>query len=228
MPRPREQRKLSRWEVLGAWLRLWTPPRDVDVPPIPWRAVWIGAAVLAVLAVLVVTVGIPAVEDDNRSAAEREQAAAAARLEARLRRLAAEQRPQRAAAAPASTVRDRRALVERLEAEIGDDARARVRAGDLKGPVRRVDCLPGRRSGAGGVIPENDVSRARAGYECTAVTSDITGTAGSIGYPFKAVIDFRTGRLVWCKTNPPPGEQVVQDPSKLPRLPGECSDPGAS
>ena len=81
MPRSPEHRKLSRWEVLGAWLRLWTPPRDVDVPPIPWRALAIGGAVLAVLAVLVVTVGIPAVQDDNRRTAEREQAAARARLE---------------------------------------------------------------------------------------------------------------------------------------------------
>jgi hypothetical protein len=228
MPRARDQRKLSRWEVLGAWLRVWTPPRDVDVPPIPWRKVQVGAGVLVVLTVLVVTVGIPAVKDDNRSAAEREQAAADARLEARLRRLAVEQRAQRAAGEPASTVPERRALVTQLESEILDDARARVREGDLKGPVRRADCAPGRRSGAGGVVPENEVSRARAGYECTAVTSDITGTGGSIGYPFKGVVDFRTGRLVWCKTNPPPGEQVVQDPSKLPRLPAECSDPGAS
>ena len=228
MPREREQKKLSRWEVLGAWLRVWTPPRDVDVPPIPWRAVWIGVAVLAVLAVLVVAVGIPAVKDDNRSASEREQAAADARLEARLRRLQAEQRVHRAAGPPATDVDGRRALVALLEREILEDARARVRARDLRAPVRRVDCAPGRRSGAGGVVPEDVVSRARAGYECTAVTSDITGTGGAVGYPFKGVVDFRTGALVWCKTNPPPGEQVVQDPSKLPRLPAECGDPGAS
>src|SRR3712207_7944463 len=32
-----EEHRLSRWEVLGAWLRLWTPPREVEVPPVPWR-----------------------------------------------------------------------------------------------------------------------------------------------------------------------------------------------
>ena len=228
MPRGREQRKLSRWEVLGAWLKVWTPPRDVDVPPIPWRAVWIGAGVIAVLAVLTVTLGIPAVKDDNRATSEREQAAAEARLKARLRRLNLEQRAHRATAEPAATVAERRALVGRLELEVLADARARVRARDLDGPIRRVDCLPGRRSGAGGVIPEDVLSRTRSGYDCTAVTSDIPGTTGSIGHPFKAVIDFATGALVWCKVNPPPGEQVVQDPRKLPRVPAECGDPGAS
>jgi hypothetical protein len=227
MPRGREQRKLSRWEVLGAWLRVWTPPRDVDVPPIPWRAVGIGAGVLFVLAVLTVVAGIPAVKDDNRSRSVREQAAADARIDARVRRLTIEQRAHRAEAAPAAGVEERRALVARLESEILDDARARVRAGNLKGPVRRVDCAPGQRSRAGGVVPEEVLSRARAGYECTAVTSDITGTGGSIGYPFKGVVDFGTGALVWCKTNPPPGEQAIPDPRRQPRLPSECGDPGA-
>lgn len=228
MPRPREQKKLSRWEVLGAWLKVWTPPRDVDVPPIPWRAVGIGAGVIAVLAVLVVTLGIPAVQEDNRSASEREQAAAQGRIDARIRRLNLEQRAHRATADPASTVEERRALIVLLKREILADARARVRARTLRGPIRRVDCLPGGRSGAGGVIPEDVPSRPRAGYDCTAVTSDITGTTGSIGYPFKAVVGFSTGALVWCKVNPPPGEQIVQDPSKLPRVPAECHDPGAS
>ena len=231
MPRSRSQRKLSRWEVLGAWLRLWTPPRDVDVPPVPWRLVGIGAAVLVVLGVLVVAVGIPEVRERNRAADDREQAADDARLQARLRALERVLGAHRARGTPATTVEERRALVGRLEAAILDDVRARVRAGEqgLKGRIRRVDCRPGRRSGAGGVVPEDELSRVRAGYECTAVTSDITGHAGAVvGYPFKGVVDFRSGRLVWCRTNPPPGEQVVADPSKLPHVPGECGDPGAS
>ena len=196
----------------------------------PWRAVGIGAAVVAVLGVVAVAVGIPAVRDHNREAGEREQAADDARLQARVRRLNVLQAAHRAKGEPASTVPERRALVARLETSILGDVRARVRAGEegLDGRIRRVECAPGRRSGAGGVVPENDLSRARAGYECTAVTSDIAGHSGAVvGYPFKGVVDFRTGRLVWCRTNPPPGEQVVADPSKLPRVPGECGDPGA-
>jgi hypothetical protein len=231
MPRERRQKQLSRWEVLGAWLHLWTPPRDVDVPPVPWRAVGIGAFVLLVLAVVVVAVGIPAVTENNRSAEERERAADKARTEERLRLLVAVQGAHHASGGPATSVPERRALVEQLESLVLKDARGRGRAHEvgLEGRIRRVECKPGRRSGAGGVIPQDVPERARAGYDCTAVTSDITGHAGAvIGYPFKGVVDFRTGALTWCRTNPPPGEQVAADPSKLPEVPAECIDPGAS
>jgi len=229
MPRSRQQRKLSRWEVLGAWTRLWTPPRDVEVPPIPWRALGIGAFVVLVLAVVVVAVGIPAVQKHNRDTESREKAADQVRLRALIRRLAALQVSHRAAGEPAKDVPARQALVRALEAKILFDARARVRAKEeaMQGPIRRVECRPGRRSGAGGVVPQNELKLARAGYDCTAVTSDITGHKGAvIGYPFKGVVDFGTGALVWCRTNPPPGELVATDPSKIPTLPLECHDPG--
>jgi hypothetical protein len=229
MPRARTDRKLSRWEVLGAWTRLWTPPRDVEVPPIPWRALGIGAFVVLVLAVVVVAVGIPAVQEHNRDTESRETAAAHARLRARLRQLAVLQVAHRAAGEPATAVPARQALVRELEEKILIDARARVRADEegMRGPIRRVECRPGRRSGAGGAVPQDDLSVARAGYDCTAVTNDITGHSGAVvGYPFKGVVDFRTGALVWCRTNPPPGEQVVTDPGKIPALPLECHDPG--
>src|SRR5215208_1898656 len=122
MPRPRGQRKLSRWEVLGAWLRLWTPPRDVDVPPVPWRAVGIGAFLVLVLVVLAVAVGIPAVTEHNRTVDERERAAAKEQTRARLARLALVQGAHHASADAAATVPERRALVERLEALVLKDA----------------------------------------------------------------------------------------------------------
>jgi hypothetical protein len=215
--------------VLGAWTRLWTPPRDVDVPPIPWRAVSIGAAALVVLAVVVVAFGIPAVTEHNHAADERERAADQARLRERLRRLAALQTAHQAAGERANDVAARQTLVRELESKVLVDARerARVKEDGMKGPIRRVECRPGRRSGAGGVVPEDDVALARAGYDCTAVTSDITGHSGAvIGYPFKGVVDFRTGALVWCRTNPPPGELVATDPSRIPPVPLECVDPG--
>lgn len=30
--------KASRWEIVGAWLQIWTPPRDVEIAPVPRRA----------------------------------------------------------------------------------------------------------------------------------------------------------------------------------------------
>jgi hypothetical protein len=229
MPRARTDRQLSRWEVLGAWTRLWTPPRDVEVPPIPWRTLGIGAFVVLALVVVVVAVGIPAVQEHNSDTESREKAADQARLRERLRRLAALQVSHKAAGEPATDVPGRQALVRELEAKILVDARARARAKEegMKGRIRRAECRPGRRSGAGGVVPQDELSLARAGYDCTAVTSDIIGHAGAvIGYPFKGVVDFRTGALVWCRVNPPPGELVATDPSKIPSIPLECHDPG--
>jgi hypothetical protein len=46
------------------------------------------------------------------------------------------------------------------------------------------------------------------------------------GYPFNGVVDFRDGALVWCRVNPPPGELVATDPSRIPSIPLECHDPG--
>ena len=225
MPPPRDRQRLSRWEILGAWLRLWTPPRDVDVPPIPWRAVAVGAALVAVAAVLFVVAGLPAIRDDNDESRSRAAAAQEAVAQRRFARQRAQQAPRRGRGRPARDVAGRRALVGALEAAVDRDARARARGGELRGPVRRTDCVPGAKSRQGGP-PEDDPARPRGGYDCTAVTTDIAGTRASIGHPYKAVIDFRTGRLTWCKVNPPPGEQVAPDPRRVVALSPECSDPG--
>jgi hypothetical protein len=36
--------RLGRFETLGAWLRVWTPPRGAVVPPVPKGKIAIGAA----------------------------------------------------------------------------------------------------------------------------------------------------------------------------------------
>ena len=227
MARRRRKRQLSRIEVLGAWLRVWTPPRDVGVPPVPWGKVAVLGAVVVAAAVAFVVLAVPAIEGSNDNAADRENARLAARKAERDRRIAATQAPHRAGGAPADSPEERRALIARLEEVVGDDARARVRTGAFRGTIRRVDCVATPRSRVRGVAPEDDPERARGGYDCTAVTSDIVGHEGAaVGYPFQGVIDFRTGRLTWCKTNPPPGEQVVPDPSAVVALPAACRDPG--
>ncbi|MEA2195495.1 MAG: hypothetical protein QOG42_1929, partial [Solirubrobacteraceae bacterium] len=54
--------RASRWETLGAWLRIWTPPRDVEIAPVPWRAVALLAAALAVATAACVVLVLPAVD----------------------------------------------------------------------------------------------------------------------------------------------------------------------
>jgi hypothetical protein len=40
--RRRGPTELGPLQVVGAWLGLWTPPRDAVVPPVPWRRLLLG------------------------------------------------------------------------------------------------------------------------------------------------------------------------------------------
>jgi hypothetical protein len=56
------------------------------------------------------------------------------------------------------------------------------------------------------------------------VTTEIVGTSeGVLAYPFLAKIVYRRGALIWCKVNPPPGEQIVPDARDVETLPEECA-----
>src|SRR6201991_1320381 len=68
------QRRASILEIVGVWLHLWTAPRDVAGPPVPWRklAIWTGVGVIVLGAALAVL--IPRI---NESKQERSAAAAA-------------------------------------------------------------------------------------------------------------------------------------------------------
>jgi len=70
--------KASRWEILGAWLRIWTPPRDVEIPPVPRRS----AALVAALCVAAIVAGVTVIAPANRSreAAQRGTAGAQRRV----------------------------------------------------------------------------------------------------------------------------------------------------
>lgn len=118
---------------------------------------------------------------------------------------------------PAASEGERNALVSELEASILRDARARVRTKELRGPVRRVACEPTRRG-------DHVLS-------CTAVTNELEAAdnnpdnrevTGVTGHPFRAVVDFETGRYAWCKRILAPGEGGVIDPRAIVPLPREC------
>ena len=66
------QRRASVLEILGAWLHVWTPPRDVEIPPVPWRKLAIWAGVGAVVLGVALAVMIPRINEgkDERAAAE--------------------------------------------------------------------------------------------------------------------------------------------------------------
>jgi hypothetical protein len=205
------ERRATTFEIVGAWLHIWTPPRDVEVPPVPWRKLGIGTAIALVVCGAAAALIVPAIDrgKDRRAASERAQAAADRAAERR--RLIREQRP-RFGRAPALKP-SRAALLAHVERAISADAAARVRTGELKGPIGRTSC-----SAAQG---------ARVGvFDCLTAVRNIVPSkasgAGTIGYPFRAVLDYRTFGYVWCKTNPVPAEQLVPDPRTLVELPAVC------
>ena len=226
----RDPARLGPLATLAAWLRLWTPPRGARVPPVPWRALGLGAVVAGIALALVVAVAAPRIEASKERRAAAESAARDERLARARRRIALEQRARRGAApgldppealAPAEERRVREALVERAARDVGRDARARVDRGLLEGPILRVACEPYPRglepSGA-----ERDLSRSRGAYECVAVTDDVAGGRGAIGHPFRVIVDFASRSYAWCKVNPVAGERAVPDPRRLVPLPRAC------
>jgi type II secretory pathway pseudopilin PulG len=184
--------RASRWEVIGAWLHIWTPPRGVEIPPIPWRAVWLWGLAAVVLIAGTAAVAIPKIDGAKRAGAAqraREQLAADNAERARLRR---DQTPHR------QHIAARGNAVAALERAITADARARVRVQQLQGPVLSTHCEPA----ATGVA---QVTASRV-YKCFVKTA--TGLRGegqdilSTGYPFVATIFSKRREVVWCKQNP--------------------------
>jgi hypothetical protein len=156
-------------------------------------------------------------EREREAAAQRERAERRAQL---VRELKAEQRPVRArsrSVAPAGAgsrerLAARAALVDDLAVTIESDARARVRRGELKGRIRRVECEPYPRT-VDGVGAEQDLARRRGRYSCLAITSEFTG--GVIGHQFRALVDFESGRYGYCKIagqSGPSRDQLVTTP----------------
>jgi hypothetical protein len=66
-------------------------------------------------------------------------------------------------------------------------------------------------------------------FDCLTLVARIrpsaANAAGAIGYPFRAVVDFRTFRYTWCRTNPVPGELSTPDPRTVVELPRACRGP---
>jgi hypothetical protein len=230
----RDPRRASLPEVIGAWLRVWTPPRDVVVPPVPVRALAIGAVVAVLTIAAAAAAIVPAIDSSKERRAARDRAETAQRKEAERRRLIAEQRPRSvdaselrppAAASAAQRVAAREDLLRRTEIAITVDARERAAAGELHGRPRTTECdpFPPR---AEGERPEQGLRLRKGVYDCHVLLREFKATettgAGSIGYPFRAVIDFRAFRVHWCKTNPVPGEQVIPDPRTVVLLPPQC------
>jgi branched-chain amino acid transport system permease protein len=202
--------RAGRIETLGAWLHLWTPPRDREVPPVPWRAVAVRGGAVLVAAGLAIGLGAPRIQDSKEQDSARERREAVANAAAFRARQISEQAPRRGALPGGG----RRAAVALVEARIGADARARF---DPRYRAAVCEPAPGEEPGA-----------RRLAYDCFSALREIVGAGaqagarGQLGLPYRAVIDHRRRRYAFCKTNPPPGERLVPDPRKLVELPAAC------
>lgn len=158
---------------------------------------------------------VPEIEEskDARSAAERREDAAFEA--AKQRRLAREGRPRTGAGmrpsgplTPTQERRARRVLVRDLEHAITDDARARVRRGNLDGPILETECKiepPSQRP------LERDLSVRRMEYDCLAITSRDPGGQFVVGHTFDAVVDYRRFRFTWTKACLVPAEGAARE-----------------
>ncbi len=215
-PKPRA----AWWEVLGAWLRVWTPPRDVEIPS-PRRALVAAIALVTVTAIVVITLVAPAIDrakDRDAAASARASAAATSALKARL---TAEQRAHRGRAPQVARLfaagRREASLVALLAAartSVDRDIRARVAAGALPGPILRVRCAPRERERG-----------ARVHLDCLAITADHVHKRIHevlLGHPFVVGASLRDGSYAWCKDNAKPGEGSFGKSTQVP-LPAACA-----
>jgi hypothetical protein len=171
-------------------------PGFVELPGWLWRrtstALKIGAGVVLVLVIAGAVVAAAA----SRRDAQRADDAAAQRTAAvhrdEVAKARAEQKPRFGHSQGSRT-----AMAGVMSDAILADARSRVRTGALKGPILRVACE--RFPKTVGAVP---LERNR-NYSCVAVTAEIArskgGEAGAIGHPYRARIDFSTGRYAFCK-----------------------------
>ena len=84
------------------------------------------------------------------------------------------------------------------------DARKRAAAGEIHPVKTTPDC-----ERTPGTPATGDIGV----FDCFMVTNAIpkgeANPAGALGYPFRAVVDYRTFTYNWCKTEQIPGEMMV-------------------
>jgi hypothetical protein len=204
-------------------------PGIAEFPKWAWRklprAGRVAVGLLPFVVVALVLLLAPGIDQskDERAQAERERLA---RLTAeRAERIRIEQRPRFRSGPPAGRdVAARSQLVAGLPAAIQADARQRVAAGALAGPVRSVECEPYPRSveGRGAHLdPQERTGR----YSCLAVTREVrpteTNEGAVIGHPYRVLVNFDTGRYAFCKVSGRPGEGSLQREILVP-VPPAC------
>jgi hypothetical protein len=170
----------------------------------------VGAVLVLAVAGGAAALIVPAIEEGKDERAEEERKRDAAFEAAKQRELARETRPmtgrgERPAGplSPSEERRARRELVREVAGAITRDARARVRSGELDGPILTTECQinpPSRRP------LERDLSVERMDYQCLAIKSRDPEGRFVVGHSFEATVYYERYRFKWAKACYPPGE----------------------
>jgi hypothetical protein len=205
-------------------------PGITGLPGWLWRRLpKAGKVVVALLPLALVALALLLGPGIDRSKDEREQARSerlARQRAERNARLRLEQRPRfgRGPAAGAD-IAQRTTLLREARSGVEDDARRRVAARSLEGPVRWVTCAPHPPS-VEGKGDHLDPAKESGNYACLAVTSEVPvgegSEGGAIGHPYRLRIDFGSGRYALCKVSGQAGEgaSAAQPPLPVPRACG--------
>ena len=191
-------------------------------------------AVAVTVGAILVVPGLRDSADEERRAQER---ALAARVAAERERLARDVVPKRQELprrrAGEDPLEHRGRAVAAIEAFISADARARVAAGQMEGPVAGTSCSPYPRTDTRAQA-EADPDLDAARYDCVAFRRRVQlpelegrSRTGLLGQPFWAVADYGAGQVTWCKVTPRAGEGgrvlafvPVPEPCRDPEGPG--------
>jgi hypothetical protein len=190
------------------------------------RGLRIAIAASLVAAIATGVALLPGIFESKRERSVSERRERAELRAERIRELEAEQRPRLrrsgslapAGAAAEERVAARAGLMDELSANVLDDARRRVRRGELDGPIRGLECEPFPRT-VEGVGADRDLGRRSGRYSCVAVTVSFgrseASVGGVIGHQYRVRVDFETGRYAFCKVSGQAGpsrEQLVTTP----------------
>ena len=200
------------------------------VPPRARKPAAVAGVVLLAAVAVALVLSIPAITDskNERAAgearAERENdALRSAQLKAELR-LREGRGPAARGLTGAEAVDAHQALVAKLNADVEADAQSRVQSGEFTQSVARIECerFPRR---VGNQDPALDPAARTGRYSCLAITADAprsdTQNPSSIGYPYRALVHFGSGRFAYCKITGRPGEGGLTGEIPL-RVPAAC------
>jgi hypothetical protein len=200
------------------------------IPPRARKPAGIAAAILLAAAAVALVLSIPAITESKDERATAEQQADQQRRAERSAIIEAQLRPESGTGAAAAgltgaaAIESRHALVDDLAAAVREDAVSRVQSGELNQSVGRVECERFPR-GAAGENPADDLSQKAGRYSCLAITADAPRTEGNesstIGYPYRARVNFPSGKFTFCKISGRPGEGSITG-GKPASVPPEC------